>query len=142
VRAEIVRRVGEIYEWIDARLSGAGRRAGMCSVCGKCCDFAAFGHRLFITSPELLHFTASSTDGIRIMGGGRCPYNVGGKCETYATRFAGCRIFCCGGDAEFQSTLTEAAIEKFKGLCLEYDLPYRYMDLVCALNSAASDTCR
>ncbi|MDP2932796.1 MAG: hypothetical protein Q8N81_01555 [bacterium] len=27
-----------------------------CSACGKCCDFESFGHKLFITSPELLYF--------------------------------------------------------------------------------------
>ncbi len=64
----------------------------------------------------------------------RCPYNIGGKCTIYEYRFAGCRIFCCKADADFQSRLSESALEKFKSICTEFRIPYRYNDLPTALN--------
>jgi len=74
---------------------------------------------------------AEAGSGKRKMG--RCPYNVGGKCTVYEYRFAGCRIFCCNADADFQSRLSESAIKKFKDLCTEFSIPYRYIDLPTAL---------
>jgi hypothetical protein len=49
-------------------------------------------------------------------------------------RFAGCRIFFCEGDADFQSELSESVISRFKSLCTEFDIPYIYSDLRTALN--------
>jgi hypothetical protein len=58
------------------------------------------------------------------------------KYGVHAYRFSGCRIFCCKGDATFQSELTEAAIKKFKALCDELKIPYRYLELPVALKEA------
>ena len=55
------------------------------------------------------------------------------KCSVHAYRFSGCRIFCCKGKATFQSELTESAIKKFKALCDELQIPYRYVELPVAL---------
>jgi len=57
------------------------------------------------------------------------------KCTVYPYRFAGCRIFSCKGNPDFQSALTESVIKKFKHLCDEFDVPYRYLDLPSALNT-------
>jgi Fe-S-cluster containining protein len=65
----------------------------------------------------------------------RCPYNIKGKCTVYKFRFAGCRIFCCKGDADFQSRLSETALKKFKAICEQFQIPYRYLDLPTALVS-------
>jgi hypothetical protein len=72
-------------------------------------------------------------ENIKPITGGKCPYNVEGKCTIYEYRFAGCRIFCCKADKNFQSSLSEASLEKFKFLCEEFDVPYRYNDLPTAL---------
>jgi hypothetical protein len=58
------------------------------------------------------------------------------KCGVHAYRFSGCRIFCCKGKVTFQSELTEAAIKKFKALCAELQIPYRYLELPAALKEA------
>jgi hypothetical protein len=59
----------------------------------------------------------------------RCPYNVDGRCTVYEYRFAGCRIFCCKGDADFQGALSESAVNKFKSICTDFHVPYQYADL-------------
>jgi hypothetical protein len=154
-RKEIVRRVSDIYKWLDEELSAQSVAAGACGICGKCCDFDAFGHRLFVTTPEMIYFVEKVGSGnikqmachgvgdikansdIDVPGrsrtGGRCPYQVNNKCTIHPYRFAGCRIFCCKGDAGFQSELSEAVVKKFKALCDEFQIPYRYVELPAAL---------
>ena len=61
-----------------------------------------------------------------------CPYNIEGKCSVYEHRFSGCRIFSCKGDTDFQSRLSERALKKFKSLCTDLQIPYRYTDLATA----------
>jgi Fe-S-cluster containining protein len=130
--------VGEIYDWLDGQIRPGGDLAGVCKACGNCCDFDAFDHRLFVTPPELMYLAAHlGRDNIKAMPGGRCPYNRDGTCGIYEHRFAGCRIFCCNGDADFQSGLSESALARLKSLCTEFQVPYRYTDLATALNSLA-----
>ena len=125
-----------IYSWLEAQIYSHTNLAGQCNTCGKCCDFDKFDHRLFVTPPELEYLTAKlGQENIKPMTTGRCPYNVSGKCTVYEYRFAGCRIFCCKADTDFQNQLSEEAIEKFKSLCVGFQIPYRYTDLATALNS-------
>lgn len=134
----LLEKVAEIYEWLDAQISENADLAGRCNVCGKCCDFDGFGHRLFITPPELMYLTANiGTENVKPMPTSRCPYNIDGKCRVYEYRFASCRIFCCNGDANLQSKLSESALKKLKSLCTEFQIPYRYTDLADALNILA-----
>jgi len=72
---------------------------------------------------------------IKPMATSRCPYNTDGKCTIHEYRFAGCRIFCCRGNKDFQSGLSESALKKFKSLCTNFQIPYRYAELAAALSS-------
>jgi Fe-S-cluster containining protein len=88
-----------------------------------------------VTTPELMYLVSKLGDEkIKPMNGGRCPYNINGKCSIYEHRFAGCRIFCCKGDADFQSGLSESVVKKFKSTCVEFAIAYNYLDLATALN--------
>ena len=158
---QLLKKVAEIYDWLDSQIRESAALAGVCDACGKCCDFAQLGHSLFVTTTELMyleanlgvdnikgsHFASSSDSrrqtglrairrkmGPKPMPTSRCPYNVDGKCTVYEYRFAGCRIFCCDADADFQSRLSESALKKLKSLCAEFQIPYRYTDLAAALN--------
>ena len=131
---QIIARVSEIYKWIEAQQLANKRIAGSCEVCGKCCDFEQYGHRLYVTSPEMIYFVEKvGGANIKQMATAKCCYQVEGKCSVYAYRFSGCRIFCCKGEAGFQSELTEAVIKKFKAVCDELQIPYRYVELPVAL---------
>ncbi len=134
----IVNKVREIYGRLDSQTRDQANLAGVCRACGKCCDFGEFDHRLFVTPPELMYLSAKmGAENIMPMPTSRCPYNIDGKCTVYEHRFAGCRIFCCKGDADFQSKLSESALEELKALCTEFEIPYHYTDLAGALNSFA-----
>jgi len=132
----LIQKVDEIYGWLETQLKNRRDLTGSCQICGKCCDFEKYDHRLFVTSPEIEYLTAKlGIDKIRPMTNGRCPYNEKGFCSIHKHRFSGCRIFHCHSDKEFQSQLTEETLRKLKSLCEEFALPYRYVDLPTALNS-------
>ena len=104
------RKVAEIYRWIDKQLCSQSNLAGQCDACGRCCDFDAYDHRLYVTPPELEYLVASlDVEKFLSMPTSRCPYNIDGKCSVYEYRFAGCRIFFCKADADFQSRFNESA---------------------------------
>ena len=129
-------KVAEIYNWLDSQTRSHSEQAGRCSACGKCCDFRTFDNKLFITTPEVIYLNANlHKENIKTVTTDRCPYNVCGKCTVYKYRFAGCRIFCCKGDADFQSELSESALKRFKLLCTQLQIPYRYSDLATALDN-------
>jgi hypothetical protein len=134
----LLKRVAEIYDRLDLQICESSHLAGVCDACGECCDFGSFDHRLFVTTPELMYLAANlSGENIKSMTTSRCPYNERGRCTIYKYRFAGCRIFCCKADADFQSRLSESALKKLKSLCTEFQIPYRYTELATALNESA-----
>jgi len=134
----LVEVVASIYEWIAEQLRRQSGRVGRCNACGACCDFPSYGHRLFVTPPELIYLAATlNVDRLLPMPTGRCPYQQDNQCTIHEHRFAGCRIFTCHGDSAFQSDLSEAALKRLKGLCEELRIPYRYQDLPTAINDAS-----
>ena len=135
---QLLERVAAIYKWLDLELRSDSDMAGACRSCGNCCDFEGFDHRLFITPPELMYLLANlGAENIKPMLANRCPYNIDGKCSVYEYRFSGCRIFCCNGDADFQSSLSEEVLQKLKSICVEFQIPYRYIHLAAGLNGIA-----
>jgi len=133
-KQQILEAISEIYQTLDKQLDAADHS---CKACGNCCDFETFGHRLYITTPELLYFKIRLTENhipVIPMDDGVCPYRKDKKCSVYPWRFSGCRIFNCTGDANLQSRLSEETINLFKTLCILYGLEYAYLDLKAALN--------
>ncbi len=120
-----------IYQLLQEQLN----ESQLCAACGQCCDFEAFGHRLYLTTPELVYFAHYVGQPLKPMTEGVCPYRIDGQCSVYPYRFAGCRIFQCKGNAERQSELTEATLIQFKRLCEQYQLEYHYCDLKNALKT-------
>lgn len=90
----LLRRVADLY----AELDGENQKLGVsCSRCGACCDFASYGHRLFVTPIELSYLWAH-VDRIPPVTGPpivKCPYLVAERCSIHAVRLLGCRIFHC-----------------------------------------------
>ncbi len=130
---KLMQRVSRIYELIDSQVL-ADQSLNKCEACGECCDFEKFGHLLFVTAPEMIFLQENlGQKNIKKMETNVCPYNENGKCTIYPLRFAGCRIFFCKGDKDFQGRLSESSIKSFKTLCAEFDIPYKYKDLKQAL---------
>jgi len=140
--SRLLEKVAEIYDWLDLQIRNNRSLAGHCDACGKCCEFdkpaseQGFDHRLFVTTPEMMYLASNlGSEIIKPMLTSLCPYNIDGKCSVYKYRFAGCRIFYCRGDKDFQSELSESALKKFKSICEEFEIDYQYADLATALNN-------
>jgi hypothetical protein len=141
-KEQVLEKVAEVYQWLDERISENVKLNVRCAGCGRCCNFSDFDHRLFVSSPELIYFYEKIGPEIKPMTAGQCPYNINGKCAIYEDRFAGCRIFFCKDDADFQNQLSESALKKFKKICSISQVPYRYLDLQTALNNGLTNICR
>ena len=88
VTEEILGKVAYIYTWLDEQIRDNEKLSGRCNVCGKCCDFEEFDHRLFVTPPELMYLATNiGAENIKSMQGGCCPYQANGKCSIYKYRF-------------------------------------------------------
>ena len=127
---KIANEVADIYFQLDKKIE---EYSADCSACGRCCDFTSFGHKLFVSSPEVVYLSRNVD--IKPMPIDRCPYQADNKCTIHAHRFAACRIFFCKADEDFQSKLSEQTLKKLKLLCTKFNLPYRYTDLATALNN-------
>lgn len=133
--SKLAERVGQIYDWLDTEIKNNKNLSGDCISCGKCCDFGKFGHLLFVTTPELVFLREKlGQEKIKTMDKAICPYEKNGKCTIYPLRFAGCRIFFCKGDKDFQGRLSESSVSSFKSLCMEFNISYIYCELKTALN--------
>lgn len=127
--------VKDLYQQIDDRILNNRQNSIQCKACGKCCNFPSFGHKLYLTTPEIIYFASSAKcTTLRKMDRGICPYNIEGKCTVYPFRFTGCRIFTCGASEDFQSDLSEWSITILKGICADFKIPYHYAELSRWLN--------
>jgi len=136
----LIAEMAGLYDWLDAQRRQDPGGAGRCDVCGACCDFPAYDHRLYVTPPELMYLAAKlNTTGLKPMPAGRCPYQQDRCCTVHEHRFTACRIFCCKGDSAFQSELSEAVLKRLKALCEGLEVPYRYQDLPAAIETFARD---
>ncbi len=119
--------VREVYYYLDQVVAAAGAE---CDNCGKCCDFDSYGHRLYVTTLEMLNFFRG-VKGQKVKPvQGRCWYQNEDGCGAREFRPSGCRIFFCKGlDEAFQQDLTERALKQLRDLHTEFGSPYLYMDL-------------
>jgi hypothetical protein len=141
-KKQLLDRVAEVYQWLDEQIDTNISPKELCAACGECCCFTDFDHSLFVSSPEIIYFHDKVCPETRPMTAGQCPYNENGKCTIYENRFAGCRIFFCKDEADFQNQLSESALKKFKQICLEFNVSYLYMDLETAFNNGLASICR
>jgi hypothetical protein len=130
-RQMILQEVQQVYDWLAGQITAMNPS---CRACGTCCDFDAYGHRLYVTTPEMLYFLNRIEQEMRFMTEGVCPYREDGRCGARDSRFSACRIFYCTGDTRRQYELSEEAVRRFRKICEQYDLPYRYIDLKYALS--------
>ncbi|MEM6551560.1 MAG: hypothetical protein AAF750_05485 [Planctomycetota bacterium] len=145
-----------LYADLDAAIA---ERGPTCWQSGKCCNFDAYGHRLYVTALEIAWFRrqlppnptpADSTPEATAPSvslqqfaqqPGACPYQVGGACSTHAIRPLGCRVFFCQkGTEDWQNDLYEQFLQRLRALHDAAGLEYRYMDWIAGLELAEAAT--
>ncbi|MEX1015195.1 MAG: hypothetical protein WDZ31_00510 [Phycisphaeraceae bacterium] len=146
--------VRELYARLDADVA---RRGPTCWVSGRCCNFDAFDHRLYVTGLEIAWFLkeisgaascvssspSQATTGLSLPQfhprpeprapnpdlPASCRYQVDGKCSTHTVRPLGCRIFFCqAGTEQWQGELYETYLDQLRALHERESLPYRYLE--------------
>ncbi len=126
---ELLAALAELYAQLDAELATA---APQCRMCGKCCDFQAFGHRLYVSTAELALLTGQPTPAPSADDAPVCPYQQASQCAARAGRTLGCRAFFCEVD---DSDLYERFHERIRALHDECGVPYVYVELGRAIAS-------
>ncbi|MFA9479163.1 hypothetical protein ACERK3_12800 [Phycisphaerales bacterium AB-hyl4] len=137
-RRDIDRALRDLYARLDADIASRGPT---CWTSGRCCNFDAFGHRLYVTGLEIAWFRqhapspntrtppASPLSLPQLQLPAACRYQVDGKCSTHAVRPLGCRIFFCQtGTEHWQHELYEQYLNDLRELHDREALPYAYME--------------
>ena len=134
---QVLRAVADLFEQVDAEMAPW---SSLCRQCGQCCRFAAYGHRLFVTTMELSYLLAHA--GLPETSEERepqaCAYLVDNTCAIHAHRLLGCRVFVCRGlDGDQQATLAERWHRALVDLHGTHCTPYFYVELPAALRQLA-----
>jgi uncharacterized protein len=138
---DCIEAIKELYGTIDQHLAAAQPQ---CDNCGRCCDFNNYGHRLYVTTMEMLYLRAGLSEGkVSITKKSsarypltRCPYQQKEGCQAHAFRPTGCRIFFCHSlDRQFQNELTERILSRLRMLHQQFNVPYYYADMLTWLQN-------
>lgn len=130
-----------IFEEIGAAIR---QRGPVCWASGRCCNFNAYGHLLYVTGLEIAWFLSQldnagphSDWSSRLEMKAPCPFQINSLCTTHAIRPLGCRIyFCQRGTEEWQHEVYETFQAKLRSVHDEHGLPYRYMEWRAGLMDA------
>ena len=130
---------------VDGRITGMlkslsddiAARGPTCWSSGKCCNFNAYGHRLYVTGLEVcwtLSQIASRPSLLPLLEkpvdlAGTCSFQVDKLCGVHPMRPMGCRVyFCQQGTAEWQNQLYEKYQSQIRELHDELKIPYLYAE--------------
>jgi Fe-S-cluster containining protein len=133
-RADVREAVEQVYRDLQQEID---IRKPVCKTSGRCCHFEEFGHRLYVTTMELVAFRDTlkpSRPGAWDAAG--CPFQIDGLCSVHAIRPFGCRVFFCDASAtDWQNQQYERFHTRIKRLHEELAVPYFYVEWRLALRS-------
>ncbi len=124
--------LGALYQSLDDAIAV---REPTCWASGKCCDFDAYGHRLYVTGLEIawvvqqLAAHGHDAKAITVDLRGACALQIDGKCSVHPIRPLGCRIyFCQEGTEAWQQRIYEQFQSLLRTFHQTHGLAYRYME--------------
>ena len=124
--------VRTIYDDVAQQVA---QRGPACWASGRCCNFEAFGHRLYVTGLEAALAQRwvdqpATTESVRTaLTRGGCPFQIGNLCNARDARPLGCRVFFCDKSSiQWQHELLEQCMVKIRTLHDQHNIPYRYAE--------------
>ncbi|MCI0376528.1 MAG: hypothetical protein L0215_02865 [Gemmataceae bacterium] len=126
-RAELKRKVLEIYQEVDRAVAAAGP---VCQASGRCCRFKEWGHTLFLSNLEADVLLAAAPPYEKPVTADFCPFQKDKLCTAREPRPLGCRVYFC--DPNYQETakgITEKYLQQLKRLAEEHCVEWRYAPL-------------
>ncbi|VAX42378.1 hypothetical protein MNBD_PLANCTO03-1023 [hydrothermal vent metagenome] len=119
-----------LYEHIGREVA---RHQPRCTQSGRCCNFDAWGHRLYVTGLEAAYLFSrleqqlTADDITRSLARGGCPFQRSLLCAVHAIRPLGCRVYYCDQSGlGWQEALTERTLAEVCALHDRHDIPYHY----------------
>jgi len=137
-RQDVADAVHALYARVTAEID---QRRPKCEMSGRCCNFEAYGHRLYVTTLELAAFLHDlpAQQLPSTMPSTGCPFQINKLCTVHAIRPFGCRIFFCDPTAtEWQQSAYERFHAELKQLHASLDIPYAYMEWRAGLSAVVA----
>jgi len=132
LRPEVIRAMQEFYAEADREIAEQGPN---CWNKGECCRFGEFGHRLYVTTLEIVYYLATGNLPPPVTADA-CPHSLDGRCVVRRHRPLGCRVFHCDPHAQqWQGPLTERRLIRLRAMHEELKVPYEYVDWMAVLRA-------
>ena len=114
-----------VYADLEAELEPLRRQ---CATRGLCCDFAALGHMLYVTTLEAAYMArAGVVPHEAQMGEGKCPFLRGNLCGLRTHRALGCRVYYCDRTYEEErNALCEKMLKRVRDIETRFGLEHSY----------------
>ena len=118
-----------LYEELAAELP---RYRFTCAASGKCCDFDAYGHRLYATTLEAEYFFRHGGSERQNDDDRHCPaWGKDRLCKARDGRMLGCRSYFCGPYPVIPpDDVYERYYKRIKALHEKHALPFAYRDIL------------
>jgi Fe-S-cluster containining protein len=131
-RDDLAGRMDAFFEQIDRTVAGY---FPVCRNRGECCHFSTYGHKLYVTSIELIHFVRHALPAWRKPEREpACPYQIEGLCAARSFRPLGCRIFFCDPDTrDWQGPEYERRLIELRQIGTDFVIDYRYIEWLSAI---------
>ncbi|MCC6683241.1 MAG: hypothetical protein IT445_20280 [Phycisphaeraceae bacterium] len=159
VRPDVDAALRDFYGQLDAVIAA---RRPVCNQSGRCCNFDAFGHKLYVTALEIAWFIRMADRKWQMADGQdnpppdtrlpvlsiknpqskikhlpTCPYQINNLCTAHAIRPMGCRVFFCQqGTQDWQQQTYERFLTQLIALHQRFALPYLYLEWRSGLDEA------
>ena len=136
-RQDVPDAVHALYSRVTAEID---LRRPRCEMSGRCCNFEAYGHRLYLTTLELATFLRDlpASQFPQNIPSQSCPFQQNNLCTVHAIRPFGCRIFFCDPTStDWQQSAYERFHSELKQLHETFDVPYAYVEWRAALRAVA-----
>jgi len=103
---------------------------------GECCRFGRAGHRLYVTTAELIYFGQTHAAWPADHQVDSCPHQRDGRCQARRARPLGCRVFFCQASARWwQPAVTEAFLRQLREVGERLAVPYAYVEWLTGLEA-------
>jgi Fe-S-cluster containining protein len=128
-REKLFKNLKDIYDQLEQDLNGMDQP---CTQCGLCCNFAEFGHKLYICSLEFA-YVSKHLECDKVENFQTCPYMKEKLCSARSYRMLGCRTFFRlhqDKDSIQAQDLYEKYLSQIKELYKTNKIPWEYKDFM------------
>lgn len=130
--SDIATELEAVYAMVADQIEARGPA---CWASGRCCNFDAAGHRLYVTGLEAAYtlarldteLKADALESASLRGG--CPFQLANLCGVHTIKPMGCRVYFCDESAQqWQHDVSERAMSMIRSIHDRYSIEYAYAE--------------